>query len=61
MIFIYLIVAVAALLYVYLVWNFNYWSKRGVPAPKARVLLGDLPNGILRNENMAYDFDRLYK
>ncbi|CAG9805403.1 unnamed protein product [Chironomus riparius] len=58
--FIILTFAAAGLLYLYLIWNFSYWSKRRVPSPKAKVLLGDLPNGILRKENMAYDFERLY-
>ncbi|CAG9805402.1 unnamed protein product [Chironomus riparius] len=61
MIFIYLIIALVALLYVYLTWNFNYWSKRGVPGPKAKVFLGDLPNGIMRKQNVAYDFQKIYK
>ncbi|CAG9805404.1 unnamed protein product [Chironomus riparius] len=61
--FIFLIVAIVAivvLLYVYLTWNFDYWFKRGVPAPKARVLLGDLPNGLTRKENVVYDIEKIY-
>jgi cytochrome P450 family 28 len=57
----YLILGVILLVYVWLTWNFDYWSKRGVPAAKARVLLGSLPNMVLRKENIKYDFDRIYK
>lgn len=61
MIFIFLVAIVVVLLYVYLTWNFNYWSKRGVPGPKATVLLGDMPNGILRKKNVYYDVQKIYK
>jgi cytochrome P450 family 28 len=61
MIFIFLILAIVALLYVYLTWNFDYWSKRGIPAPKAKVFFGDLPNGLTRKKNVIYDFEVLYK
>lgn len=61
MIAVYLIIAIIVLFYVFMTWNFNYWSKRGVPGPKAIILLGDLPNGIFRKEHVAYDFKRIYK
>jgi hypothetical protein len=60
MIFIYLLLGMAGLLYIYLTWNFDYWSKLGVSSAKTRVLLGSLPNMILRKENLTYDFDRIY-
>jgi cytochrome P450 family 28 len=59
--FVLLIVLVIVLVYVYLTWNFDYWFKRGVPAPKAKVLLGDLPNGLTRKENVVYDIEKIYK
>jgi len=61
MIFIFLILAIVALVYVYLTWNFDYWSKRGIPAPKARVLFGDLPNGLTRKKHAAYDIQVIYE
>jgi hypothetical protein len=60
MIFLYIILALALAVYVYLTWNFDYWSKLGVPSPKAKVLLGNLPNILLRKEHLTYDFDKLY-
>lgn len=60
MIFLYLILAVILLLYVFFTWNFDYWSKRGVPSAKATILLGNLPNAILRREHLTYDFDKIY-
>lgn len=61
LLFVFLIVAIIVLVYVYLTWNFDYWFKRGVPAPKATVLLGDLPNGLLRKKNVTYDMAKIYK
>lgn len=61
MIFFYLLLAVILLFYVYMTWNYDYWSKRGVPSAKATFLLGNLPNMLLRRKHVAYDFDALYK
>lgn len=61
LLFVFLLVAIIVLVYVYLTWNFDYWFKRGVPSPKATVLLGDLPNGMLRKENVTYDIAKIYK
>lgn len=61
MIFIILIVIVVILLYVYLTWNFDYWAKRGVLSPKTKILLGDLPSGLLRNVHAAYDIQKIYE
>ncbi|CRK97114.1 CLUMA_CG010454, isoform A [Clunio marinus] len=60
MVFLYLILAVLVLAYIFLTWNFDYWSKRGVPAMKAKILLGNLPSIILRNEHITYGMDRIY-
>lgn len=60
MIFLYLLLAVALLVYFYLTWNFDYWSKRGVPSAKPRILFGNLPTVITRKEHLTSDFDRLY-
>ena len=60
MIFLYLIIGALLLLYVYLTWNFDYWSKRGVPSAKAKILFGNLPSVITRKTHMTSDFDKLY-
>ncbi|KAL7036965.1 hypothetical protein ACKWTF_009018 [Chironomus riparius] len=55
-----IVLAIVALVYVYLTWNFDYWTKRGIPAPKAKVLFGDLPNGLTRKKHLIYDFQVIY-
>lgn len=49
------------LIYQYLTWKFGYWRKRGVASPKPRPLLGNLPNNILQNRNVAYDVQDIYR
>ncbi|CAO1411536.1 unnamed protein product [Diamesa serratosioi] len=61
MITLYLLIGLLLALYVYLTWNFDYWTKRGVTQAKTRVLLGSLPNIILRKEHLTEDLDRIYK
>lgn len=47
--------------YLYLSWNFDYWTKRGVKSPKAKLLLGNLPNAVLRKESLVTDYGKLYE
>lgn len=55
------LVAVIAVIYLYLTWNFNYWHNLGIPAPKdTRILVGDFPNSISRKKHNFYDFDAIY-
>lgn len=56
-----LVVILVALLFIHFTWNFNYWSKRGVPSPPPKFLLGNLPNMLLRKQNVAYDMEKIYK
>lgn len=55
-----LIGALALVFYLYLVWDFNYWKKRGVSGPKPSVLLGTVPNALLQKRNMFYDINDTY-
>jgi hypothetical protein len=61
MIFIIAVLAAILLLYIFLTWNFNYWQNQGIAAPKPKILLGDLPNVLLRKKHVAYDLDKIYK
>lgn len=60
MIFLFIVLGLVLIIYLYLTWNFDYWSKRGVPSAKAKVLLGNLPNSMLGKEHFSSDFDKLY-
>ncbi|XP_058817241.1 uncharacterized protein LOC131680542 [Topomyia yanbarensis] len=53
-------VAVAAL-YVYLVWNFNYWKKRDVPGPNPTPLLGNFPSLMLHHKSIMDEMDEIYR
>lgn len=61
MIFIYFILALLLVLYVYMTWNFDYWSKKGVPSAKATIVLGNLPQTLLRRKHVTADFDKIYE
>lgn len=56
-----LLIGVVTLIFVYLIWNFNYWKNRNIPGPKPTILLGNLPNVILQKRNMIHDVRELYK
>jgi hypothetical protein len=56
-----IVVALAIILYEYLVWSFDYWTKRGVPGPRPQVLLGNIPNFIMGKKNVVYDYDKIYR
>jgi hypothetical protein len=56
-----ILVVVVIAIYEYLVWQFDYFEKRDVPGPKPRALLGNIPNMILQNRNVTYDYDEIYK
>lgn len=47
--------------YVYLLWNSDYWKKRGVFCPNPRALTGNLPGQVTGKRNICYDLDDLYK
>lgn len=55
-----LIGGLAVVFYLYLVWEFNFWKKRGVPGDKPTALLGTLPNAILQKRNAYYDIHDTY-
>lgn len=59
--FLIFIATVLLLHYVYLLWNKDYWEKRGVFCPKSDLLLGNLPGQITGKRNMFYELDDLYQ
>ncbi|KFB35513.1 AGAP003343-PA-like protein [Anopheles sinensis] len=55
-----LLVTVGTLVYLFLAWNVNYWTKRGVPGPAPRLVFGNFPSFILRNRPFVDDFQDIY-
>lgn len=56
-----IIFVVIALHYVYLLWNSDYWKKRGVFCPDSKALFGNLPGQVTGKRNIVYDMDDLYQ
>lgn len=56
-----LLSGVIALLYVYFIWNFNYWKNRNIPGPTPKPLLGTVPSAITQERNVYYDLADSYK
>lgn len=56
----FLLVALLALIYVFLTWNFNYWKKRGIPTAKSWPFVGSFPSVFTQKRNMIYDVDDIY-
>lgn len=56
-----IIFAVLALHYVYLLWNSDYWEKRGVFCPDSRALFGNLQGQVNGKRSIVYDMDDLYR
>lgn len=56
-----IISAVLILHYVYLLWNSDYWKKRGIFCPDSKALFGNLPGQVTGKRHILYDLDDLYK
>lgn len=47
--------------YYYLTWNFDYWTARGVLAPKPKLFFGNLTESSKRKCHATDDFTKIYK
>lgn len=56
-----LLLAVLALVYVFLTWNFGYWQKRKVPGPSPQLLTGNYPNMFTTKRHAIYDLNEIYR
>lgn len=56
-----LIIGALTLIYLYFVWNFDYWKKRGVKGPKPVPFFGSLKSVVLHNKCLTYDVDEVYR
>jgi len=56
-----LLALIIGLIYVFLVWNFDYWRRRGIKQAKAYPLVGNFPSQYTQKRNVAYDIDDIYR
>lgn len=56
-----LILILCMLFYKYLIWNFNYWKKLGVPGPKPKPFFGSFPGATMQSKQVLYEIDEIYK
>ncbi|XP_055710224.1 probable cytochrome P450 28d1 [Phlebotomus papatasi] len=57
----YFLIGLGVIFYVYMIWHFDYWKKRHVPAPQPRFLLGNLPGAVTQRRHLSYDVDDIYR
>lgn len=56
-----IVLSLFAIINIYLTWNFNYWTKRGVPGPKPLPLFGSFKGSFLQKVNQLDEIDKIYK
>jgi cytochrome P450 family 28 len=56
-----LVITLLIVIYKFLIWQYDYFEKLGVPAPKPRILLGNIPNLLLGKRHIIYDYDEIYQ
>ncbi|PSN43542.1 hypothetical protein C0J52_03715 [Blattella germanica] len=54
-------VTTAVLLYLYLTWTHNYWSKRGVPYLKPKLIFGSLKDHIIGKKTLGQVYQDCYR
>ncbi|XP_055845081.1 probable cytochrome P450 28d1 [Episyrphus balteatus] len=55
-----LIGLIIGLAYLFLVWNFDYWKKRGIKGPKPYPFYGSLPSMVTQKRNPGCDLRDIY-
>lgn len=55
-----LLASLLGLGYVFLIWNFNYWRKRGIKSAPSWPFVGSFPCEFTRKKNLAYEINDLY-
>ncbi|KAM7349411.1 putative cytochrome P450 28a5 [Cochliomyia hominivorax] len=55
-----LLLALCALIYIFLIWNFNYWKKHGVAGPRPEIIFGNLPSSVTKKRHFIYDLWDIY-
>ena len=56
-----IVILILVLHYFYLLWNSDYWKKRGIFCPDSKALFGNLPGQVTGKRNIIYDLSDLYR
>ncbi|XP_055692985.1 probable cytochrome P450 28a5 [Lutzomyia longipalpis] len=48
-------------IYLFLIWNYKHWEKRGIPFLEPKLICGNLPGILMRRHHIIYDLDNIYK
>ncbi|XP_034489469.1 probable cytochrome P450 28c1 [Drosophila innubila] len=54
------LIGLISLVYIFLVWNFGHWRRRGIREPKALPLLGSFPNIVWPRQHFTNDMRDIY-
>lgn len=55
------IIGLVSLIYIFFVWNFNYWKKRNVNGPKPKPFFGSYPSVFTQKDHIAVDIKEIYE
>lgn len=58
---IFILFACFAVVRIYLYEAHTYWRKRGVPGPKVKGLLGNIPDYLFHKEHLIYQYAPIYE
>lgn len=56
-----IVVLVISSIYFVLSQRYKYFSKHGIPGPKAKIPYGNTKEGFLGRRNVVYDIDDVYR
>lgn len=56
-----LLALLIGLVYIFLVWNFSYWTKRGIKTVKSWPFIGSFPSVFTQKQHVTYDILDIYR
>lgn len=56
-----IICVLLAVLYCYLRWPYDYWTKRGVPGPSPTIVVGNFKSTLTQKNALAVEMDDIYR
>ncbi|KAJ8935301.1 hypothetical protein NQ318_015335 [Aromia moschata] len=59
--FLFLLLAIVAILFYFVKRNFSYWKRLGVPGPKPLILVGNIGNNLIGRTHASEIFAEIYR